>query len=113
MDTAKGYGETRRDFTFDAKRNLLGVRILVPWLTAEDYRQQRKRTRIGDRDPELREVRRCDTGGRPRRGRPSGKLALPQKRMGNKSRKSRRRRRIFFQRGRRRAGMSLSLHIGE
>src|SRR5438045_7551943 len=103
MDTAKGYGETRRDFTFDAKRNLLGVRILVPWLTAEDYRQQRKRTRIGDRDPELREVRRCDTGGRPRCGRPAGDLALPKKRLENTRRKRRRRRRIDSKRRTRRA----------
>src|SRR5207237_4060856 len=104
MDTAKGYGETRRDFTFDAKRNLLGVRILVPWLTAEDYRQQRKRTRIGDRDPELREVRRCDTGGRPRCGGPAGNLALPQKGLENKTRKRRRGRGICFNRRTRRDG---------
>src|SRR3989440_12973739 len=103
MDTAKGYGETRRDFTFDAKRNLLGVRILVPWLTVEDYRQQRKRTRIGDRDPELREVSRCDTGGRPRCGRPAGDLALPKKRLENTRRKRRRRRRIDSKRRTRRA----------
>src|SRR5438132_14011095 len=103
MDAAKGYGETRRDFTFDAKRNLLGIRILVPWLTAGDYRQERKWTRIGDRDPELREIRRRDAGGRPRYGRLASNLTLPEKHLENTRRKRRRRRRLDSTRRARRA----------
>src|SRR5437879_13485449 len=103
MDAAKGYGETRRDFTFDAKRNLLGIRILVPWLTAADYRQQRKWTRIGERYPELREIRRCDTGGRPRCGRLARRLTWPKKHLETTRRKRSRRTRIEPQRRPRRA----------
>ena len=56
IDSAQRDRKSIGNFTFNAKGSLLGVRILVAGLAAEDYGEQGERPGVGNGDAELREV---------------------------------------------------------
>src|SRR5690349_7094035 len=83
IDPAQRNGKVVGDFALNAKGRLLGIRILIARLAAENYRQQWKGTCVGDRDSELGQIRRRNAGGGSGSGSSAGYFSFAEQRLEN------------------------------